>query len=57
MEFVIDKSVSEDMLKRIVAAAEVGNAQLRAEIARNDQLIAQAKIRLINKDLENAEVE
>lgn len=36
MQFVIDKDVSEDMLKRIVAAAEIGNTQLRAEIARNE---------------------
>lgn len=52
MHFVIDKDVSEDMLKRIVAAAEIGNTQLRAEIARNDQLIAKAKYRLLAREIE-----
>lgn len=57
MQFVIDKDVSEDMLKRIVAAAEIGNTQLRAEIARNEQLIGQAKLRLLAREIEAAERE
>lgn len=53
MEFIIDASCSDDELNLIARAAEASNTSLRAEIARNDQLIAQAKYRLICRQMED----
>ncbi|QQC64490.1 hypothetical protein [Paraburkholderia ginsengisoli] len=53
MEFIIDASCSDEALNRILSAAEACNTNLRAEIARNDQLIAQAKYRLISRQMED----
>ncbi|MCE4541391.1 MULTISPECIES: hypothetical protein [unclassified Caballeronia] len=57
MEFVIDPSMTEESLNTLIRGKEIANTMLRKDIAINDRLIAQAKLRLINKDLENAEVE
>ncbi|SAK97842.1 hypothetical protein AWB79_07524 [Caballeronia hypogeia] len=57
MEFVIDDSMTEESLKLFIRGKEAANTMLRKDLAVNDRLIAQAKIRLINKDLQNAEVE
>ncbi|WP_250476799.1 hypothetical protein [Caballeronia sp. INML1] len=57
MEFIIDARMSEESLNTFIRGKEIANTMLRKDLAINDRLIAQAKMLLINKDLENAEVE
>lgn len=51
-EFVLDASMSDEALNGYIKAAEAGNTNLRAQIARNDILIGQAKYRLIQRQIE-----
>lgn len=53
MEIIIDASCSDEELNLIARAAEACNTSLRAQIARNDQLIAQSKYRLISRQMED----
>ncbi|CAL8474474.1 hypothetical protein [Caballeronia sp. S22] len=50
-EYVLDEHMSDESLNTFIKGAEADNTSLRAEIARNDRQIAQAKLRLLQRQI------
>lgn len=50
-ELVLCDSMTDEALNGYIKAAEASNTGLRAQIARNDQLAAQAKQRLLQRQI------
>ena len=57
IKFVMHEQMTEVSLKQIIQDAERDTTQHRIAIARNDQISAQAKLRLLSMELAAAERE
>lgn len=57
IEFVLHEQVTEAELSAIIAGAETSNAFMRKTIAQNDHIIGMAKLRLLSREIAEAERE